>query len=153
MKRITYIVLTTLIMNSLSSQLSYANVSKKLRVTNQIEISFPSVFKLTKSGCKAMTFKYKLSKNFDVDSTISLYVEDDIYRYVAYEVWDGYELYEAANPKTLQGNSKIEFCRDSYYDSSLDLDIYPSYKGNHRITLALENDEYKEVSTLLRLSE
>jgi hypothetical protein len=140
-----------LVLTNFSS--SNAASTKKLRVNGQIEISLPTAFKISKSGCVGMPFKFKLNRGFDSDSLITMYVEDDIYRYVAYKSWSGYELREKANSKTLQGTEKIEFCRDLRYDEPSDQDLYPSYKGNHMITLVFDGSDYRELTSPIKLSE
>lgn len=127
--------------------------SKKLRVSNQIEIAFPSVFKLSKSGCTSLTLKVKLNRNFDSDSQVTVYIQDDLFRTVSYKSWYGEDLSQKVNTKTLQLTEKIKLCRDIYYDSESDQEIFPSYKGSYTMVLIFDGSDYKEVSSSLKLSE
>ena len=152
-KRFLSVLISAFLLVATCDLSSYAATAKKLRIANQIEISFPAVQKLSKTGCTSLPVRVKLNKNFDSEAQVTIYIEDDISRTVAFASWFGEEVQSLVNQKTLQGTLKVKLCRDLYYDYESDQEIYPTYKGNNTLSLIFDGSDYKEISTPIKLSE
>lgn len=127
--------------------------NKTLKASTLVSISYPTLFKLPKSGCARIPVRYQVGKLELDESYFTVVITDDEDRTVGEATWYGAsaEASTKAMPKT--GTLQVKICRDAWFDSIEEIDYAPTYRGTYDIYLSAVGSKSADASARLKFSE
>ncbi len=156
-KKMKFALAITSIAGLLIGSVSVASAAKipnrTLKASNLVQISYPSLFKLPKSGCSKVPVRYQVSKLGLDETYFTVTITDDQDRYIGQSTWYGASAEASTKAMPKSGTLKIKVCRDSWYDTVEDIDFYPTYKGVYDIYLSAVGDKSADASASMKFSE
>lgn len=127
--------------------------NRTLKASNLVQISYPSIFKLPKSGCAKVPVRYQVNKlGFD-ETYFTVVITDDQDRHIGESTWYGASAEASTKSMPKSGTLQIKVCRDSWYDAVEDVDSYPTYRGTYDIYLSAVGDKSADASASMKFSE
>lgn len=127
--------------------------NRTLKASNLVQISYPSMFKLPKSGCAKIPVRYQVNKlGFD-ETYFTVVISDDQDRHIGEATWYGASSEASTKAMPKSGTLQIKVCRDSWYDAVEDVDSYPTYRGTYDIYLSAVGDKSADASASMKFSE
>jgi hypothetical protein len=127
--------------------------NKTLKASTLVQISYPSLFKLPKSGCARIPVRYQIGKLELDESYFTVVITDNDDRTVGESTWYGAsaEVSTRAMPKS--GTLQIKVCRDAWFDAIEEVDYAPTYRGTYDIYLSATGSKSADASASLKFSE
>jgi hypothetical protein len=127
--------------------------NKTLKASNLVQISYPTVYKLPKTGCAKIPVRYQVNKlGFD-ETYFSVVITDDEDRHIGEATWYGASAEASTKSMPKSGTLQIKVCRDAWYDSVEEIDSYPTYRGVHDIYLSAVGAQSADASASMKFSE
>lgn len=127
--------------------------NRTLKASNLVQISYPSMVKLPKSGCAKIPVRYQVNKlGFD-ETYFTVVISDDQDRHIGEATWYGASSEASTKAMPKSGTLQIKVCRDSWYDSVEEIDSYPTYRGTYDIYLSAVGDKSADASGSMKFSE
>jgi hypothetical protein len=152
-KLVAAATITTLALSLTPGAQAATTPNRTLKASNLVQISYPSIFKLPKSGCSKVPVRYQVNKlGFD-ETFFTVVITDDQERHIGEATWYGANAESSTKSMPKSGTLQIKVCRDSWYDSVEDIDSYPTYRGTYDIYLSAVGDRSAEASATMKFSE
>lgn len=127
--------------------------NKTLKASNLVQISYPTLFKLPKSGCSKIPVRYQINKLELDESYFTVVINDDQDRHIGEATWYGSSADAATKAMPKAGTLQIKICRSAWYDSVEDVQSYPTYKGVYDLYLSATGSESADASATMKFSE
>ena len=127
--------------------------NRTLKASNLVQISYPSLFKLPKSGCAKVPVRYQVGKLGFEDTYFTVVITDDSDRQVGEATWYGASTEASTKSMPKSGTLLIKVCRDSWYDSVEEVDVSPAYRGVYDIYLSAVGEKSADASATMKFSE
>ena len=127
--------------------------NKTLKASNLVQISYPTIFKLPKSGCAKIPVRYQIGKLELDESSFTVVISDDQDRHIGEASWYGSSAESATKAMPKSGTLQIKVCRSAWYDSVEEVQSYPTYKGIYDIYLSATGSESADASATMKFSE
>ncbi len=142
-----------LLVSAMPSSYAAATPNRTLKVSNLVQISYPSVFKLPKSGCSRVPVRYQINKLELDESYFTVVITDDQDRHIGEATWYGSSAENSTKAMAKAGTLQIKVCRDAWYDAVEEVDSYPTYKGFYDIYVSAVGDKSADASGRMKFSE
>lgn len=153
MKVVSAIAIAGIAFSTINISIAEAATSKSLKVSNLLQISYPTNFKLPRSGCARVPIRYQINKLELDESYFTVVITDDQDRHIGEASWYGSNAESSTKAMAKTGTLQIKVCRDSWYDSVEDIDSYPTYKGYYDIYVSAVGDKSADASARMKFSE
>lgn len=127
--------------------------NKTLKASTLVQISYPSLFKLPKSGCAKIPVRYQIGKLELDDSYFTVVIADDEDRTVGEATWYGASAEASTKAMPKSGTLQVKVCRDGWYDSIEEVDYAPTYRGTYDIYLSATGSKSADASASMKFSE
>jgi hypothetical protein len=127
--------------------------NKTLKASTLVQISFPTLFKLPKSGCAKIPVRYQINKLELDESYFTVVITDDEDRAVGEATWYGASAEASTKAMPKAGTLQVKVCRDAWYDSIDEVDYAPTYKGIYDIYLSATGSKSADASASMKFSE
>jgi hypothetical protein len=142
-----------LLLSSATTASAATTPNRTLKASNLVQISYPSMYKLPKSGCAKIPVRYQVNKlGFD-ETYFTVVISDDQDRHIGEATWYGSSSEASTKAMPKAGTLLIKVCRDSWYDSVEEVDSYPTYRGTYDIYLSAVGDKSADASASMKFSE
>lgn len=130
-----------------------ATPNKTLKASNLVQISYPTLFKLPKSGCAKIPVRYQVNKLELDESYFTVVISDDQDRHIGEATWYGSSAESSTKAMPKAGTLQIKICRSAWYDSVEEVQSYPTYRGVYDIYLSATGSESADASATMKFSE
>ena len=127
--------------------------NKTLKASTLVSISYPSLFKLPKSGCAKIPVRYQVGKLELDESYFTVVIADDEDRTVGEATWYGASAEASTKAMPKSGTLQLKVCRDAWFDSIEEIDYAPTYKGTYDIYLSATGSRSADASASMKFSE
>lgn len=127
--------------------------NKTLKASTLVSISYPSLFKLPKSGCAKIPVRYQIGKLELDESYFTVVITDDEDRTVGEATWYGASAEASTKAMPKSGTLQLKVCRDAWFDSIEEIDYAPTYKGTYDIYLSATGSRSADASASMKFSE
>jgi hypothetical protein len=127
--------------------------NKTLKASTLVQISYPSLFKLPKSGCARIPVRYQIGKLELDESYFTVVITDDEDRTVGESTWYGASAEASTKAMPKSGTLQIKVCRDAWFDSIEEVDYAPTYRGTYDIYLSATGSKSADASGRMKFSE
>ena len=127
--------------------------NRTLKASNLVQISYPTLFKLPKSGCAKIPVRYQINKLELDESYFTVVINDDQDRHIGEATWYGSSAEASTKAMPKAGTLQIKVCRDAWYDSVEDVDSYPTYRGVYDLYLSVVGNQSADASATMKFSE
>lgn len=127
--------------------------NKTLKASNLVQISYPTLFKLPKSGCAKIPVRYQVNKLELDESYFTVVISDDQDRHIGEATWYGSSAEASTKAMPKAGTLQIKVCRSAWYDSVEEVQSYPTYRGIYDIYLSATGSESADASATMKFSE
>lgn len=127
--------------------------NKTLKASTLVQISYPSLFKLPKSGCARIPVRYQIGKLELDESYFTVVITDDEDRPVGESTWYGASAEASTKAMPKSGTLQIKVCRDAWFDSVEEVDYAPTYRGIYDIYLSATGSKSADASGQMKFSE
>ena len=127
--------------------------NKTLKASTLVSISYPSLFKLPKSGCAKIPVRYQIGKLELDESYFTVVITDDEDRTVGEATWFGASAEASTKAMPKSGTLQLKVCRDAWFDSIEEIDYAPTYKGTYDIYLSATGSRSADASASMKFSE
>lgn len=127
--------------------------NKTLKASNLVQISYPTLFKLPKSGCAKIPVRYQVNKLELDESYFTVVISDDQDRHIGEATWYGSSAEASTKAMPKAGTLQIKVCRSAWYDAVEEVQSYPTYRGIYDIYLSATGSESADASATMKFSE
>ena len=127
--------------------------NKTLKASTLVSISYPSLFKLPKSGCAKIPVRYQIGKLELDESYFTVVITDDEDRTVGEATWYGASAEASTKAMPKSGTLQLKVCRDAWFDSIEEIDYAPTYRGTYDIYLSATGSRSADASASMKFSE
>lgn len=127
--------------------------NKTLKASTLVSISYPSLFKLPKSGCAKIPVRYQIGKLELDESYFTVVITDDEDRTVGESTWYGASAEASTKAMPKSGTLQLKVCRDAWFDSIEEIEYAPTYRGIHDIYLSATGSKSADASASMKFSE
>jgi hypothetical protein len=127
--------------------------NKTLKASTLVSISYPSLFKLPKSGCAKIPVRYQVGKLELDESYFTVVITDDEDRTVGEATWYGASAEASTKAMPKSGTLQLKVCRDAWFDSIEEVDYAPTYRGTYDIYLSATGSRSADASASMKFSE
>lgn len=142
-----------LVLGNTSTATAASTPNRTLKVSNLVQISYPSLFKLPRTGCGKIPVRYQVNKlGFD-ETYFTVVITDDQDRHVGEATWYGASAEASTKSMPKAGTLQIKVCRDSWYDSVEEIESAPTYRGVYDIYVSAVGDKSADASASMKFSE
>jgi hypothetical protein len=142
-----------LTVSSIGVSLAAKVPNKTLKASTLVSISYPSLFKLPKSGCAKIPVRYQVGKLELDESYFTVVITDDEDRTVGEATWYGASAEASTKAMPKSGTLQLKVCRDAWFDSIEEVDYAPTYRGTYDIYLSATGSRSADASASMKFSE
>ena len=127
--------------------------NKTLKASTLVQISYPTLFKLPKSGCSRIPIRYQIGKLELDESYFTVAITDDEDRLVGEATWYGASAEASTKAMPKSGTLQVKVCRDAWFDAIEEIDYSPTYRGTYDIYLSAIGSMSADASARMKFSE
>jgi hypothetical protein len=150
---VTIALLAGLLVSSSSATFAAKIPNRTLKASDLVQISFPSLYKLPKTGCARIPVRYQVNKLELDDSYFSVVITDDEDRHIGEATWYGASSEAATKAMPKSGTLRIKVCRDGWYDAVEEIEAFSTYRGVYEIYLSAMGSRSADASGSIKFSE
>ena len=129
-----------------------SNQIRKIDFGKELQIVYPALFKLPKSGCAKIKFKYDASLSVVEDGRFVIDIFSDDLDLVGSTTWYGELTPAIKRMGRTKGSTTVEVCRKPWYDENQDLEFVGAFRGDFEVRITLENISSDYRTSKIRLS-
>jgi len=141
------------ILISASSPLSANSTQiRKVDFGKDLKIVHSATFKLPKTGCAKIRFKYDASVDVVEEGSFVIDIFSDDLDLVGSTTWYGEMTSAIERTGRSKGSTFVEVCRKPWYDENQDLEFVGATRGDFEVRIALEGVSSDYRSSKIRLT-